>query len=418
MSSCELSRVVITGCGIVSALGMSREKLYQSLLVGNSAVRVMTEWKLRGATGELLAAPVEVSRERLLSLDRKLRRSMAPVAIFAALAAGNAIAESGLSAEDLAACEAGCAIGSTLGSPSAIFETMLLFDKNGLESLPSQQFFKSVSHTAAFNVANAYGLNGALLAPCSACASGLQSIGLAYDEIRLGRQTIMLAGGADEATPAVAGTFEQLFALAHPASGQAAEAAIRPFDAERCGLACGEGAGIFVLEERNHALRRGARILAEIRGYATNASGRQTSQSDAGAIERCLRSGLREAGLQPEDIHYINAHATGTRQGDAAEAVALRNVFGAGVPVSSLKAQLGHTMGASGALEMAVVLEMSRNRLLLPTANLENPDEACAGLDLLRQPRRTSLKYFIKDCFAFGGINAVLVGEVPSDNEG
>ena len=155
---CESSRVVITGCGVVSALGMTRDELFQRLLAGHSAIRTMPEWELRDATGELLAAPVELPRERLLSLDRKLRRSMASVAVFAALAAGAAIAESGLSSEELSSGEVGCAIGSTLGSPSAIYETMTLFNQNGLESLPAQQFFKSVAHTAAFNVANVYGL--------------------------------------------------------------------------------------------------------------------------------------------------------------------------------------------------------------------------------------------------------------------
>ena len=223
----------------------------------------------------------------------------------------------------------------------------------------------------------------------------------------------MLAGGADEATPSVAGTFEQLFVLAHPAEGQDAAQAIRPFDAQRCGLACGEGAAVLVLEEREHALARGASILAEVRGYATNASGRQTSQSDAGAIVRCLNTALREASLQPDNIHYISAHATGTRQGDAAEAAALREVFGAEIPVSSLKAQLGHTMGASGALEVVVSLEMARRGMLIPTANLAEPDADCAGLDLLQTPRHANVKFFVKDCFAFGGINAVAVFEIP-----
>ena len=228
---------------------------------------------------------------------------------------------------------------------------------------------------------------------------------------------MMLAGGADEATPEVAGTFEQLFALGHPLPGQPATEVIRPFDAQRCGLAVGEGAAVFVLEERTHALRRGANILAEIRGYATNASGHQTSQSDADAISRCLTDALHEAALTPSDIQYICAHATGTRQGDAAEATALRQVFGAGIPVSSLKAQLGHTMGASGAMDLAVTLEMARNNTLLPTANLVTPDEACAGIDLLQHSRHATLRYFVKDCFAFGGINAVLVGEAPSATE-
>ena len=413
----DFPRVVITGCGVVSALGFDRATLFERLLAGENAVRIMPQWELPGATGAILAAPLTLDHERVMTIDRKLRRSMAPVAVYATLAARDAIAESGLSDDELTNGTTGCAIGSTLGSPSAIHETMRLFHDSGLENMPAQQFFKSVSHTAAFNVANVFGLTGALLAPCSACASGLQAIGVAYDEIRLGRQTIMLAGGTDEATPEVAGTFEQLFALAHPAPGQDAAEAIRPFDVNRNGLAVGEGAAVLVLEERAHALRRGAKILAELRGYATNASGRQTSQSDEGAIERCLSTALQEASLQPANIHYISAHATGTRQGDLAEAAALTRIFGNAVPVSSLKAQLGHTMGASGALELAVTLEMARRNTLLPTANLTAPDEACVGLDLLRQPRRTAMRFFVKDCFAFGGINAVLVGELPSAAE-
>ncbi|MCQ2402417.1 MAG: beta-ketoacyl-[acyl-carrier-protein] synthase family protein [Lentisphaeria bacterium] len=409
-----LKSVVITGCGIVSALGLRREELFNRLLAGESAVREMPGWTLPGAAGPLLTAPCALSQETIRSIDRKLRRSMAPVALFAALAAKNAAAESGLDESFLASGYVGCAIGSTLGSPHAIAQAFQILTQQGLEALPAQQFFQSVAHTAAFNVANCLGLRGQTLAPCSACASGLQAIGVAYDQIRLGRQTAMLAGGADEATPAVAGTFEQLFALAHPADDTPAAQAQRPFDEHRTGLTVGEGAGIFMLEEKEHALARGAKILMEIRGYATNASGSQTSQSDATAIRSCLESALADAALKPSEIDYINAHATGTRQGDTAEATALRQIFGANTPVSSLKGQLGHSLGASGAIELAATLEMARRHTLLPTANLTQVAEDCAGLDHLLEARTATPHFIVKDCFAFGGINAVLVGEIKS----
>ncbi|MCQ2396112.1 MAG: beta-ketoacyl-[acyl-carrier-protein] synthase family protein [Lentisphaeria bacterium] len=408
-----MKSVVITGCGVVSPLGVTRQELFQRLLAGECALKAMPDWKVNGSTGEIIAAQCLLQQDAIRSLDRKLRRSMAPVALFAALAAKDAVAEAGLSAEFLSSGDVGCAIGSTLGSPSAIAESFRIFDSIGLDALPAQQFFKSVSHTAAFNVTNLLALKGETLAPCSACASGLQAIGIAYDQIRLGRQTAMIAGGADEATPAVYATFEQLFALAHPADGLAPKQIQRPFDKDRTGLAISEGAGIFLLEEKEHALNRGANILMEIRGFATNSSGAQTSQSDADAISKCLSNALSDASLSASDIDYISAHATGTRQGDAAEAEAIRRIFGAAVPISSLKGQLGHTLGASGPIELAATLEMARTSTLLPTANLLNVDEECAAIDHLTAPRNRRPQNIVKDCFAFGGINTVLVGEIP-----
>lgn len=409
-----MKSVVITGCGAVTPLGLSRQELFKRLLAGDCALQIIPEWSVPEATGDFLAARCILPPEVVHSLDRKLRRSMAPVALFASLAARDAVSEAGLSQEFLSSGEVGCAIGSTLGSPSAISEAFGIFSTKGLSSLPAQQFFKSVSHTAAFNVSNLLGLKGATLAPCSACASGLQAIGIAYDQIRLGRQTAMLAGGADEATPEVAATFEQLFAMAHGNDAMTPQQTQRPFDRDRTGLAIGEGAALFLLEEKEHAIARGAKILMEIRGFATNSSGCQTSQSDAAAIRACMASALADSSLSASDIDYISAHATGTRQGDAAEAAAIREIFGSAVPVSSLKGQIGHTLGASGAVELAAVLEMAQNSILLPTANLQNIAEDCGGIDHLTEARCGRPRRIVKDCFAFGGINAVLVAEIPS----
>lgn len=270
------------------------------------------------------------------------------------------------------------------------------------------QFFKSVSHTAAFNVANWFGIRGCVLSPSAACASALQAIGVGRDLIASGTQDLVLCGGAEELAPEVPVSFELIeasggFDHAHP------EKASRPFDAERRGLVCGEGAGIVMLESLEHARKRGAEILGEIRGYATCASGSALSQSDASAILRCLELVYRDAGVEPACTDYVSAHATSTIQGDREEAAALRKFFGDSVPVSSLKGHLGHTLGASGGIELIATLEMAARSELLPTLNLEHPDEECGSVDLIRGIRPREIRFFLKNSFAFGGINATLL---------
>jgi 3-oxoacyl-[acyl-carrier-protein] synthase II len=183
----------------------------------------------------------------------------------------------------------------------------------------------------------------------------------------------------------------------------------QPFSAHRKGLVCGEGAAVFCLEEYEHAVKRGANIYGEIIGYSSNSGGNGLSQSDAPAIARCMTDTCKSAGISPADIDYISAHVTSTLQGDAAEAAAIREVFGANVPVSSLKGHLGHTLGASGPLEMAAVFEMARHGVLIPTRNLVDVDPACAGIDHLTAPREKPIRIFFKNSFAFGGINASLI---------
>lgn len=404
----EKRRVVVTGAGVVSALGGSRAELFEALLAGRCAVRRMPEWSAE-LLGVPLAAPVELDPEIAKRINRKFRRSMGPAALFASLAALQAAEESGLDAELLGSGRTGCAVSSTMGSSSSIVEATALLLSGRREEMPATQFFKCASHSSAFNVANLLGINGVQLSPCSACASGLQSVGAAMEQIQLGKQDVMLAGGSDEATPAVAGSFEQLFALA--GGDVEPERASRPFDADRRGLVCGEGAGILVLEEYGHAVRRGAPLLLELTGYATNCSGVHVSQSDAVSIERCLKLALADAGLEPAGIDYVSAHATATVAGDREEAAALRNVFGGGVPVSSLKGHLGHTLGASGAIELAAVCEMARRGVVVPTLNLERVGAECAGLDLPVAPREKRIGVFAKCCIAFGGVNAVLIGK-------
>lgn len=394
---------------MVSALGNTRAEMHERMRSGESAVKLMPAWsEFMQVKFDVVAAPVTLEDSCIKSIDRRHRRSMANAALFAAIAARNAILESGLDPETLSSGRTGCIVSSTVGSASAMFESCKAVIERRFEDLSACQFFRLVSHSSAFNTANLLGITGVQLSPCSACASSLQAIGLAYEQILAGRQEVILAGGSDEVTPMVTGSFSQLYALAEN-SEFPPERRSRPFDAARGGLVCGEGAGVLVVEELEHALGRGAPVLAEIRGYATNCTGSQISQSDSISIVKCMRAALDDAGIAPGGIDYLSAHATSTVAGDSAEASAIREVFGASVPVSSLKGALGHTLGASGAIETAAVLEMMSRGEILPTMNLEKVAEDCGGICLPRETLAARPAAVLKNCIAFGGVNASMV---------
>lgn len=395
-------RIVITGAGVVSALGSTPAELFENLAAGKSAIRMMNTWPV-----PVPAAPLPETPSGMERLSRTERRSMGRVAHLAAIAGLAAFRDSGL--DELPSERTACVIGSTLGASRVFeetFETLLL--GGGREEISPMNFFKCASHTAAFNTANVLHIGGPVYAPASACAAGLQSIGLAAGLLLSGEADFAVAGGADELSHMVAESFCRMEAYAHPSAGEMPENAARPFDRNRSGLVCGEGAATVLLEEYEHARKRGARIYAEIEAYATNRGTEQVTQSDSAAVERCFRL-LANQAESFDGLGLISAHATGTRQGDRAEAEALRRMFGSTVPVASLKGQLGHTLGASGALELIASLEMMRRGVLLPSANLCEPDQECAGPDYIREIRERKFNRFIKDCFAFGGINAVML---------
>ena len=402
-------RVVITGAGVTSALGFSRQELFQALLEGRSAVKLRPDWsELMQGNPRVVAASVELPEEQVKSIKRHYRRSMGPSALFAALAAKKLVEETGLTQEQLSSGRIGCISSSTLGSPTETYSAAMAIVNNTFYDQSACQFFKIVSHSSAFNVANMLGINGIQLSPCSACASALQSIGLAYEQLLLGRQDVILAGGSDEVTPIVLESFRLLHALGEEPEF-APEEMSRPFDAKRCGLVCGEGAALLAVETLKHALARGATPLAEIIGYATICTGAQISQSDSASIVRCMKLALEDAGVTPQEVDYVSAHATSTIAGDREEAMAIHELFGDSVPVSSLKGQLGHTLGASGALETALLLEMLSRGILLPNTNLGTPSEECSGLNLIREPLERSPHIILKNCIAFGGVNATLI---------
>ena len=231
---------------------------------------------------------------------------------------------------------------------------------------------------------------------------------MAFETLQEGRQDIMLCGGADELAAMVTGCFDLVRASSHRFNDRPQETP-RPFDRDRDGTVCGEGAGALTLETEKSALERGAPILAEIAGFATLADGSHLAQPHADSITRCLHNALDNASLLPDAIDYVNAHGTGTLMGDPAEARALAEAFAPHAPpVSSLKGHLGHTLGASGAIELIASIEMMRQGRALPTLNLDNVAEDCQGVDHLKAPRELDIRAFIKNSFAFGGVNSVL----------
>jgi 3-oxoacyl-[acyl-carrier-protein] synthase II len=393
--------------GAITPLGQGMDQLMAGLREGRSGVRRMPGWEDYLGMRSLVAAPAELPDVK--SIPRQKRRSMGRISLLAAKAAEEAVADAGIDPDELAQGRVGCIVGSTMGGAEALndtFETML--PERDLSVLQGMSFFKCVSHTAAMNVAQYFGITGTVMATSSACASSLQATGAGYDLIRVGRQDVVLCGGSEEAHPTVTGCFDILFATSCGFNDRPAETP-RPFDRSRDGLVCGEGAGILVLEEYEHARRRGAQIHAEVVGYATFASGDHVSQSSRAAIGKCMRAALSESGLDPSEVGYVSAHATGTPQGDAEEARAIGEVFGDRVPVSSLKGHLGHTLGASGAIELAASLCMMRDGVLIPTLNLDTVDDACAGIAHVQSAGDAQFDVLMKNCFAFGGINASLV---------
>jgi len=403
--------VVISGVGAISALGNDVASLVGGIEERKSAVRYMEGWDQYIGLRSLVAAPAELRNEK--AIPRKSRRSMGRMSIFAVQAAEQSLEDAGIGRDLLSSNRLGCIIGSTMGSAGSLsetFETML--PEKDLSRLSAMKFFQCVSHTAAMNVAQYLGITGCVMASSAACASSLQAIGLGYDLIRMGRQDVMICGGSEELHPTVTGSFDILFATSTGYNDDP-QRTPRPFDADRDGLVCGEGCGILVLEERERALERGARIHAEIVGYHTGGSGEHVSQSSRPSIVHCLREAMASAELSPGDIDYISAHGTATRHGDEVEAQAIAEVFGDAVPVSSLKGYIGHTLGASGALELIVSLAIMKSGVIYPTLNLETVDEGCRGIGHVREPLRRDVRVVMKNCFAFGGINAALVCRRP-----
>lgn len=400
--------MVVTGIGALSPLGHDWAAVHARLREYRNAVVRIDDWdQYVGLATRIgaVAAPFELPP----TFTRKTTRSMGRVALMATLATERALADAGLLGDPVVrGGRMGISYGSSSGSPSALtdFGRMLSFKTS--DGISATTYIKMMSHTAAVNIGVFFGITGRVIPTSSACTSGSQGIGYAYEAIKAGKQTLMVAGGAEELDATQAAVFETLFATS--AMNATPGETPRPFDAERDGLVLGEGAGTLILEDRDHALARGARIHAEIVGYGTNSDGSHVTFPDQETMQVAMRLALEDAGLPTEAIGYVNAHGTATERGDIAESHATNAVFGARTPVSTLKSYMGHTLGACGVLEAWMTIEMMRAGWFAPTINLTTVDPLCAPLDyVMGEGRRLECEHAVSNNFAFGGINTSLV---------
>jgi len=275
--------------------------------------------------------------------------------------------------------------------------------------LNANSYIRMMPHTTAANLSIFFGLKGRLIPTSSACTSGSQGIGYAYEVIKFGRVPLMLAGGAEELCPTEAMVFDALYATS--VQNDTPELTPRPYDAGRDGLVIGEGAGILVLESLEHALARSARIHAEIVGFGCNTDGIHATKPEQATQRQAMQLALDDAGLPPEAIGYVNGHGTATEQGDISETHATAELFGPRMPISSQKGFFGHTLGACGALESWFSIEMMNADSYLPTHNLASIDPRCGTLDYLQgnAPRQMHCDYVMNNNFAFGGVNTSLI---------
>jgi 3-oxoacyl-[acyl-carrier-protein] synthase II len=406
-STQKRQRVVVTGMAGITALGEQWSAIEAALRNGANGVRVMPDWDCYANLNTRLAAPVAFTPP--LHYPRRTVRSMGRVSLMAVRATELALKQADLLGNPvLASGNTGIAYGSSAGSvePVRAFGAMLM---NGdMTQLNATSYIQMMPHTTAVNTALFFGLKGRVIPTSSACTSGSQAIGYAYEAIRYGKQTIMLAGGAEEMSAASAAVFDLLFATSTKNTTPALTP--RPFDSERDGLVVGEGAATLVLESYEHALARGAPILAEIVGFGTNSDGAHITQPEAETMAIAMRLALDDAHLHPTDIGYISAHGTATDRGDIAESRATADVIGSNTPISSMKSYLGHSLGACGAIEAWWAIEMQNRGWFAPTLNLRQPDPACAPLNhlpadgLVLKPT-----YVMSNNFAFGGINTSLI---------
>lgn len=399
----DRKRVAITGLGAISPFGTGIPALMGGLTAGHSGISSLDA--LSKITGLRPRIGGVVPEYDVAVIPRKFRRSMSAMSLFAVLAAQEALAQARMDTSFIHHPDTGLSVSSTIGSTKAlqIFFASFL-DGMTIEGIRGTEFFKIMNHSCAANLAQCFGITGRVIAPSAACSTGAQAIGLAAETIAMGKQRIMICGGADELHPLTVGTFDILEAASTTYNDTPTESP-RPFDALRDGIACSEGAGMLVLESFESAQERGATILAEIAGFASTSDPSNIASPSSEAIEACMKKALEDANATPESVDYVNAHATGTVLGDAAESQAVQRLFGDRPKVSSLKGHLGHTMAASGALELAATVCMMQDKIIVPTRNLTTIAKECKGIGHVLKLKKKETRFSLKNSFALGGIN-------------
>lgn len=403
-----MRRVVVSGIGLISPLAIGLEENLSAIRDGQSAVRRITAWDeyqgLRTRLGAAVELPVVLRNE-----TSKAVRSMGRTALLATAATEQALEQAGLLESSLfSSGRVGIAYGSGTGSTQAMSHACNFLYHKTTKGLTGTTYHQMMSHTCAANIGIYFGIRGRIIPTSSACTSGSLAIGYATEQIRYGKQDVMIAGGAEEFAASIAAIFDVLFACS--VKNDTPQLTPRPFDTARDGMVVAEGACSFILEEREHALARGVLPLAEVVGFGSNSDGYHITAPLQETIEAAMQLALDDAGISAAELGYINAHATGTPVGDITESLATARVLGSKTPISSLKGHLGHMLGASGAVEAALTIGMMNQGWCCPTRNLEQVDARCAELNyVMSDARELDAEFAMSNTFAFGGINSSLI---------
>jgi len=403
-----MHRVVVTGMSAITALGDNWTDFSAKLKKGENAVQYHELWDGYDELNTRLAAPV-LDFEKPKHYSRKQCRSMGRVSIMATTATEQALQQADLlDSELLTNGDMGIAYGSSTGSTAPFVDFANLLSDKSMTGITSTSYIKMMAHTTAVNVGVFFGVKGRVYTTSSACTSGSQALGYAYEAIKYGKQTAMIAGGAEELCVTIAAVFDTLFATS--TQNDDPQNNPKPYDKDRDGLVIGEGACSFILESYESAKARGATILAELVGYGTNSDGQHVTQPSADTMQIAMEMAIEDASIKPSDIGYVNGHGTATDKGDIAETQATEKALGKNTPISSLKSYLGHTLGACGAIEAWASINMMKDNWFASTANLENIDPQCGDLNYIQGEGLTKKTDFIMtNNFAFGGINTSLI---------
>ncbi len=404
-------RVVITGIGCVSPLGATADETWSAAIAGRSGVSANRRFDTTDFSVAIAAqAPDELE---LGDLAAKEVRRLDRFALLALAAAREAMQHAGLDLDDAESERSGVAIGSGIGGLETLSNSLIALKTSGPRRVSPFTIPMSICNMASGYVAIRFGLRGPNLCQTAACASGGHSIGEAARAIERGDADVMLAGGSEAPiTELAVAAFANMKALSTRNENPAA--ASRPFDIDRDGFVIGEGAAVLVLEDLERARARGANILAHVLGYGMTADAASVAQptEEGEGAQRCMRDAIADAGLNPCDVDYLNAHATSTPQGDPSEVRAIQAVFGEHaqrLPVSATKSMTGHLLGAAGAVEALLCVRALQTGILPPTINLDKPDPECELDHVANKARETRIGVAISNSFGFGGTNATLV---------
>ena len=403
-----MRRVVVTGMGIASPLGSTVKSAFDRLKKYENCIehwdRLDEYERLNTSLGSFVSG-FEVPEH----FTRKVRRTMGDVSLMSTVTSEDALKEAGLLGDDIITNgRTAVSYGSSTGSLDAVLYFYSMCIDKEVKLLNSGSYIKMMPQTAAVNISLYFKTHGRLIPTSTACTSGAMGIGYAYEAIKDGYADVMISGGAEEIHPTQVGVFDTLYATS--SKNDTPKLTPSPFDKDRDGLVIGEGAGTLILEEYERAKARGAKIYAEIAGFATNTDGTHITNPNKDMMAEVMRQSLNNAGISVNEIGYVNAHGTGTVNGDIAESLATEMIFGKNIPISSIKSYTGHTLGACGAIEAILSIEMMNNRWFAPTLNLNNVDEKCGQLDyIMKEGRIIDTEYVMTNNFAFGGINTSII---------